>query len=114
MFTMKVTGLNQLLYKIRINNNKQLTLSLLVIMILMGLFWSGSRYPALNEKAAMEADLRLEDPLGFEAVFPVEPRFPLWKKVTYTNINWAHTNQQGMIFGSRFFNINSSISRTLL
>lgn len=82
-----------------INNNKQLTLSLLVIMILMGLFWSGSRYPALNEKTAMIADLRFEDPLSFEAVFPVKPHFPLWKKVTCTNINWAHTNQQGMIFG---------------
>ena len=44
-------------------------LSLLILVVLAGLFWTGSRYPSLNEKAMMSGALQLEDALSFEARF---------------------------------------------
>ena len=63
------------------------------------MFWTSSRYPALGEKAMMGGAIQLEDPLSFEAHWPVDPEFPLWKKILYTTGNWLHTNRQGMFFG---------------
>ena len=43
---------------------------LLVLAVLAAtatMFWSGSRYPSLNEKAIMGGSAALEDPLSFEA-----------------------------------------------
>jgi hypothetical protein len=40
------------------------------------------RYPSLNEKAMMSGAMQLEDfALRFEALIPVLPEYPLWKKI---------------------------------
>lgn len=62
-------------------------------------FWSGSRYPDLDEKAVMGGDTLLEDPLSFEAMIQFEPHAPVWKRVGYTTLNWINTNKRGMAFG---------------
>lgn len=72
--------------------------TLLVIAFAVN-FWSQSRYPSLNDKAMMSGTIQLEDPLSFEVVLPIEPGYPIWKKIAYTTINWLNTNRNGMIFG---------------
>lgn len=55
--------------------------------------------PSLNDKASLGGALILEDPLGFEAAYPVDPGDPLLEKIFYTTVNWVLTNRQGMTFG---------------
>ncbi len=73
-----------------------------LVVALALFFWTQSRYPSLDDKALMTGSIQLEDPLSFEVVFPIDPTYPLWKKIAYTSINWAKTNQNGMIFGILF------------
>ncbi|AZV80614.1 hypothetical protein EBB79_21840 (plasmid) [Parasedimentitalea marina] len=81
---------------------KRVFLALLILGALAFLFWTGSRYPALSEKAIMSGAIQLEDPLSFEAWFPLEADMVLWQRVFYSTLNWLHTNQQGMTFGILF------------
>ncbi len=75
------------------------TLALGCMAVVAVMFWSQSRYPALDDKAIMAGSIQLEDPLSFEAAFPIETEFPLWKKVVYSTLNWLSTNRNGMVFG---------------
>ena len=52
----------------------QFLLSLLIVATLAYLFWTGSRYPSLNEKAMMSGAILLEDALSFEAKYPITER----------------------------------------
>ncbi len=79
-------------------DKRVVVVSILIALIAMA-FWAGSRVPALNEKAAMGGNLFLEDPLSFEALFPIDPSDPVFKKIGFTTINWLDTNKQGMTFG---------------
>ena len=74
-------------------------LALALLALITYLFWTSSRYPALDDKAMMGGEIHLEDPLSFEAHWTIELDFPLWKKIIYTTGNWLHTNRQGMFFG---------------
>jgi len=77
----------------------RLALSLVVVLALAVLFWTGSRYPSLDEKAMMGGALVLEDPLSFEAVIPVDPNADFSSRVTVSAVNWIDTNKKGMTFG---------------
>jgi uncharacterized membrane protein YraQ (UPF0718 family) len=79
-------------------SKRVLLLALWAAVLAIG-FWSGSRYPDLDEKAVMGGDTLLEDPLSFEAMIQFEPHAPTWKRVTYTTVNWIDTNKRGMAFG---------------
>ncbi len=73
-----------------------------VVLLVAGIalwFWSGSRYPSLDEKAMMGGSTQLEDPLSFEALIPLQAHHSAAQRVLYTAINWAETNREGMIFG---------------
>ena len=74
-------------------------LSLGLVLVLAVLFWSGSRYPSLDEKAMMSGALVLEDPLSFEAVIPVDPNAGFERRVMVSTVNWIDTNKKGMTFG---------------
>jgi len=80
----------------------RIVLAGLLLIFLMVNFWGSSRYPALNDKAVMSGSIQLEDPLSFEVLLPIQPGYPLWKKITYTTVNWIKTNLNGMIFGVLF------------
>jgi hypothetical protein len=80
----------------------RLALSLGLVVLIAALFWGESRYPSLNNKALMSGSIQLEDPMSFEALFPVYDSMPLWQKIVYTTINWVKTNQNGMTFGVLF------------
>lgn len=81
---------------------KRFILSLVLVAVIAVFFWTGSRYPALGEKAMMSGAIQLEDPLSFEAFVEVRPEYPVWKKVAYSTINWINTNKKGMTFGVLF------------
>jgi uncharacterized membrane protein YraQ (UPF0718 family) len=81
---------------------KRFILALLLVAGLAVQFWTQSRYPSLNEKAIMSGAMQLEDSLSFEALIPVLPEYPVWKKIGISTVNWMKTNERGMIFGVLF------------
>ena len=83
----------------RLQQNKRLIIISAICLALALNFWAGSRVPSLNDKATLGGDLILEDPLGFEAAYPVDPGDPIMERIYYTTINWVLTNRQGMTFG---------------
>ena len=81
---------------------KRFILALLLTAALAIQFWTQSRYPSLNEKAIMSGAMQLEDSLSFEALIPVLPEYPWWKKIGVSTVNWIKTNERGMTFGVLF------------
>ncbi|SMF38361.1 FG-GAP-like repeat-containing protein [Pseudobacteriovorax antillogorgiicola] len=62
-------------------------------------FWTGSRYPALNQKAMMAESASVADTIAAFPILEVKDEFPMWKKIAYTTVNWANDNKKGMTFG---------------
>ncbi len=81
---------------------KRFVLALLLVSAMAAYFWTQSRYPALDEKAMMSGAIQLEDTISFEALYPILPEYPLWKKIAFSTINWTKTNKQGMTFAVFF------------
>ncbi|MEL7091497.1 MAG: FG-GAP-like repeat-containing protein, partial [Pseudomonadota bacterium] len=77
-------------------------LALLVLVAIAVLFWTGSRYPALDEKAMMSGAIQLEDSLSFEALVPLTADMSLPQRMFWSTINWIDTNKKGMTFGILF------------
>lgn len=80
----------------------RLLLSIGLVALLAFFFWTGSRYPDLNDKAIMSGAIHLEDPLSFEALIEVRDEQPAAQRVLYTTLNWVKTNRKGMTFGVLF------------
>ncbi|MBD3664928.1 FG-GAP-like repeat-containing protein [Sulfitobacter aestuariivivens] len=74
----------------------------LILIVLAYLFWTGSRYPALDEKAMMSGAIQLEDSLSFEAAFPLTDDMTLLQRIFWSTLNWIDTNKKGMTFGVLF------------
>ena len=83
----------------RMNYRKRIAILILLIASLLAWFWLGSRYPAIDEKAAMAGEVVMGDVLSFEAHFPVDQSDPMWRKIFHSTLNWILTNRQGMTFG---------------
>ncbi|MBY6069019.1 VCBS repeat-containing protein [Leisingera aquaemixtae] len=83
-------------------HQKRFVLALLILSALAYLFWTGSRYPALSEKAMMSGAIQLEDPLSFEAKYPLTAAMGTLERIGYSTLNWIHTNKKGMTFGILF------------
>ena len=79
--------------------NKRILFVIAVIVVTSVTFWSGSRYPSLDQKAIMGGSAQLEDPLSFEASIQIQPNDSSLERVVYTTINWLETNLEGMAFG---------------
>ena len=60
---------------------KRFLLAVLIVAVLAYLFWTGSRYPALNEKAMMSGAIQLEDALSFEAKFPITGDMTIYERI---------------------------------
>lgn len=93
---MSIAGIIQRPYE------KRFLLALLIVGVLAYLFWTGSRYPALNEKAMMSGAIQLEDALSFEAKFPITPDMSTLDRIFWSTLNWVNTNKKGMTFGVLF------------
>ncbi|MCK0127766.1 FG-GAP-like repeat-containing protein [Erythrobacter sp. F6033] len=84
-----------------LERNGRLILSGLVMAVLVAIFWTGSRYPALNEKALMGGDTPMSG-LAFDIVLDIFPNSPVWWEFTANVANWIVTNWKGMTFGVLF------------
>ncbi|GAB5522881.1 MAG: hypothetical protein Roseis2KO_07530 [Roseivirga sp.] len=64
-------------------------------------FWTGSRYPQLNEKALLGAD---NDPMGisFDVYRNIQFRDSWIVQILSNTANWIETNKKGMTFGLFF------------
>ncbi|WP_147114483.1 FG-GAP-like repeat-containing protein [Tateyamaria sp. syn59] len=82
--------------------DKRFAVALLIICALAYLFWTGSRYPSLDEKAMMSGAIQLEDPLSFEARFALAEGMSTLERMFWTTLNWIDTNKKGMTFGVLF------------
>jgi uncharacterized membrane protein YraQ (UPF0718 family) len=83
----------------KLKHNKRVLFVTAVMALVAVNFWSGSRYPSLEEKAIMGGSAKLEDPLSFEASIQIQPGDSAGKRVALTTINWLETNREGMTFG---------------
>jgi len=81
--------------------DKRVLFTSLLLLALAVSFWTGSRIPALNEKATMGTEIDFNN-LGFNTVFEVQPEDHLAKRVAFTTVNWISTNKKGMTFGVLF------------
>lgn len=81
---------------------KRFILALIIVGVLAYMFWTGSRYPALNDKAVMSGAIQLEDVLSFEAKYPITPEMGIVQHLFYSTLNWIATNRKGMTFGILF------------
>ena len=77
-------------------------ITLAALIVVAAAFWSTSRYPSLGDKASEGSEIKLEDPLVFEALVRVEPSDPITRRIGFTTLNWISANRQGMFFGVIF------------
>ena len=89
--------------------DKRFIVVALLIAALAGVFWGGSRYPALAEKMHMGTAIPISG-LGFSALVKIPPDAGLVPRIFYTTVNWTYTNRQGMTFGVLF----GALAMTLL
>lgn len=82
--------------------HRRFLLSSLLVVLIATLFWTGSRYPALDEKAMMSGAIQLEDSLSFEARFPIDAAMGMFERIFWSTLNWINTNKKGMTFGVLF------------
>src|SRR5262245_32672352 len=78
--------------------DKRLLIAGFLVGTLAVAFWSGSRYPDLNRKAAVGGDIAVNG-LAFDVAVQGNARDPFWRKVAINAANWGVTNQKGMAFG---------------
>ncbi len=66
-------------------------------------FWTQSRWPALDRKLVMGAGGRAEiRGLGFDHWWVVDPDGALWARIAGVFVNWCYANRYGMAFGLVF------------
>jgi len=82
-------------------NQKRILVSSVLMLAIGLLFWTGSRYPQLNEKALMGSDA---DSMGISFDTPRTIQFgdPILSQIISHTINWIETNKKGMTFGLFF------------
>lgn len=84
---------------------RPLTVRFLLVIIYIGvlayLFWTSSRYPALNEKAIMEGATSTLG-IGFDEKFKIDANMVWYEEIAFNTLNWMYTNKQGMTFGVLF------------
>ncbi|MEM7302950.1 MAG: FG-GAP-like repeat-containing protein [Pseudomonadota bacterium] len=81
--------------------DRRVPVALLVLIAFALIFWLGSRYPQLSEKALMGAATPISG-LAFDIVYEVVPGSPYWWQITGNTLNWIYTNWKGMTFGVIF------------
>lgn len=81
--------------------DRRIVLSVLLTAVVALFFWTQSRYPALNEKAAMGGDTNMSG-IAFDQVLEWVPNSGLLWDITVNTVNWIYTNWKGMTFGVLF------------
>ncbi len=79
--------------------NRKFIILLGFLVLVASSFWLVSRYPALDNKAALSGSEAFEDPLTHQAHFHAPRNASFVMRVVYTTLNWYETNWRGMAFG---------------
>lgn len=81
--------------------DRRLVAAIFLTSLVAIFFWTQSRYPALNEKAAMGGDTNMNG-IAFDQVLEWLPNSGLLWDITVNTVNWLYTNWKGMTFGVLF------------
>jgi len=85
----------------QVKDKKGFFLSLILLVFIAVIFWTQSRFPALDEKSQMGQRTNISA-LAFDVIYPLEPEQTHIERILYSAINWGYTNWQGMTFGILF------------
>ena len=78
------------------------SLAILLMVVIAGIFWVDSRYPALLKRYHSGTQIKALGALTFGAVYRVDPGMPLATRVFRTTVNWLDANRIGMTFSFLF------------
>lgn len=81
---------------------RSLWIAIVLVGVIATIFWTGSRYPRLEQKAETAGVVPVEGPMTFRSALAVDPDSALAVRVLRTSLNWAKENMQGMLFGLLF------------
>jgi len=82
-------------------NQKRILVSVILMLTIALFFWTGSRYPQLNEKALLGADNESMG-ISFDIFRTIQFRDSWLVQVLSNTANWIETNKKGMTFGLFF------------
>jgi len=85
----------------QVNNKKSFWFSLVLLFVISLVFWTQSRFPALDEKSQMGQRTNISA-LAFDVIVPLSSEQNHAERIAYTAINWGYTNWKGMTFGLLF------------
>jgi len=78
------------------------TLAAILMIVIAGIFWADSRYPALLKRYHTGTEVKAAGALTFSAVYRVDRTMPLSTRVWRTTLNWLDANRIGMTFSFLF------------
>ena len=78
------------------------TLTIALMVLIAGIFWVDSRYPALLKRYHAGTQLKAAGSLTFGQVYSVDQSMPLATRVWRTTVNWLDANRVGMTFSFLF------------
>jgi uncharacterized membrane protein YraQ (UPF0718 family) len=78
------------------------TIAILLMVLIAGIFWVDSRYPALMKRYDAGAKISAKGSLTFGLVYSVDRSMPLATRVWRTTVNWLDANRVGMTFSFLF------------
>ncbi|HWY44644.1 MAG TPA: permease [Candidatus Sulfotelmatobacter sp.] len=78
------------------------TLAIFLMMVIGGIFWVDSRYPALMKRYNAGQKISAKGALTFGTVYAVDRTMPLTTRVYRTTVNWLDANRIGMTFSFLF------------
>ncbi len=87
---------------VRSHARPEVVVSLLLAVLIAGVFWGAQRYPSLLKKLHSGQRLHVAGAISFDALLKVTPAMPLPERIERTTVNWLWTNRFGMYFALPF------------
>ncbi len=78
------------------------TIAIVLMVVIAGIFWIDSRYPALMKRYTVGTAISAKGSLTFGLVYAVDRSMPLTTRVWRTTVNWLDANRVGMTFSFLF------------
>jgi uncharacterized membrane protein YraQ (UPF0718 family) len=78
------------------------TIAIALMILIAGIFWVDSRYPALVKRYDAGTRISAKGSLTFGLVYTVDRSMPLANRVWRTTVNWLDANRVGMTFSFLF------------
>jgi uncharacterized membrane protein YraQ (UPF0718 family) len=78
------------------------TLAILLMVVIAGIFWVDSRYPALLKRLHAGTQIKASGALTFGSPYQVDRSMPLTTRAWRTTLNWLDANRVGMTFSFLF------------